>query len=264
MKPLVSVIIPVYNSNDTIEQVLKSVANQTYQHFEIIVINDGSTDNSEKIINEFSALNTKINFRYYCQKNKGVSAARNAGLSYAQGTYIMFLDSDDLWVKDKIQLQLEIMENNSHIDFLGANRDGLKLNSSFGLNFKTLNPISGRQLLYKNYFMTSSVVFKKEIIPISGLMNETMNHSEDLEYFLRIASKFNCYLYNESLVNAVTDKPAFGHSGLSANLWKMENGELKAITVGYKLEFIGFLEYCFICCFSFSKYLRRMIITVLR
>ncbi|GGW57097.1 glycosyltransferase involved in cell wall biosynthesis [Winogradskyella epiphytica] len=264
MNALISVIIPVYNSENTIEKVLKSVVNQTYQNFEIIVVNDGSTDGSEKIIKEFFKLNSEINIRYYYQKNKGVSAARNFGLRNAEGAYIMFLDSDDLWVKDKIQRQLEIMKNNSNIDFLGANRDGLKLKSFFGVKFRRINQISGRQLLYKNYFMTSSVVFQREIIPVIGYMNETMSYSEDLEFFLRIASKFNCYLYNESLVYAVTDKPAYGHSGLSANLWKMERGELKAIKLGYKLGFVNFLEYCFISCFSYFKYIRRFIITKLR
>ena len=264
MNFLVSIIIPVYNSKNTIESVLKSLLNQSYKKFEIILINDGSTDASEQIIREFVCLNKMQNLRYFYQLNKGVSSARNFGLKKALGDYIMFLDSDDFWVKDKIKIQLEIFERNPQIDFLGANRDGLKISSFLGKKFNKVNFISDKLLMYKNFFMTSTVAFKREIISEIGFFDESMSYSEDWEYFLRIAYKYNCYLYNESLVNSVINKPAYGHSGLSSNLWEMEKGELKTFKLGYKLNIVGLFEYCFVLLFSFLKFSRRVIITIIR
>lgn len=264
MNYLVSIIIPVYNSKNTIELVLKSLLNQTYKRFEIIIINDGSTDESGKIIEEFRHLNKIQNLRYYHQTNKGVSSARNFGLKKAVGDYIMFLDSDDLWVKNKIEIQLEVFERNPHIDFLGANRDGSKIGSFLGKKFNRINFISANLLMYKNFFMTSTVAFNREIISEIGFFNERMSYCEDWEYFLRIAYKYKCYLYNESLVNSVTNKPAYGFSGLSSNLWEMEKGELKTIKLGYKLNIVGFFEYCLVILFSFLKFSRRVIITIVR
>ncbi len=262
--PLISIVIPVYNASETIRKVLTSIFDQTYGNYEIIIINDGSTDDSERIITEILSENSQVNARYYYQKNKGVSAARNEGLKNSTGDLLMFLDSDDQWVKDKIEKQIKILNDNHQIDFLGSNRDGAILKSFLWYKFKRINKISPRMLLYKNFFMTSSVVFRKEVVKECGFFNEDMSYSEDLEYFVRIIEKFNCYLLNESLISAVTNKPTFGHSGLSARLWKMEKGELNAITKGYKLEFVGFVEYCFICTFSMLKYLRRLTLTTLR
>lgn len=259
--PLISIIIPVYNSQETIKFVLQSIYNQTYKEVEVLLINDGSTDQSEKIINEFSKT---MRLKYIFQKNRGVSSARNLGLTLAQGDYIMFLDSDDFWENDKIEKQLGILQNNQNIDFLGANRDGKKIKYFFLKKFNELQPISKRLLLYKNFFMTSSVVFKRDIVSEVGFFNEKMSYSEDWEYFLRIANKFNCYLYNESLVYSITNKPAFGHSGLSANLLKMEKGELETLKLGYKLNIVGVLEYSFIVILSFLKFLRRFVISKLR
>src|SRR5690606_1846805 len=157
-----------------------------------------------------------------------------------------------------------IFEKNLHIDFLGSNRDGLKIKSFFGKNFNKINYISPKFLMYKNFFMTSTVAFKRKILPEVGFFNEEMSYSEDWEYFLRIAANYNCYLFNISLVQSATNKPVYGHSGLSANLWKMEKGELKALKMGYKLGIVGVYEFYFVIIFSFLKYVRRILITKTR
>ncbi|WP_346684016.1 glycosyltransferase family 2 protein [Anaerostipes butyraticus] len=94
-KSLISIIVPVYNTEKYLEQCLDSVCNQTYQYLEIIVINDGSTDRSDKILEKYTRKDTRI--KVITQKNRGLSAARNVGLEYSSGEYIMFLDSDD-WI----------------------------------------------------------------------------------------------------------------------------------------------------------------------
>lgn len=120
---VVSVIIPMYNSERTIERALNSVVNQTYQgNIEIIVINDGSQDNSLNLVKEYKKKLNKENIEIFIinKKNGGVSTARNEGLRKAKGKYIALLDSDDEWLKTKLETQIELLKNNSKIDFLGS------------------------------------------------------------------------------------------------------------------------------------------------
>lgn len=264
MRPLVSVVIPVYNSEETIDAVLSSITDQSYDHIEIIIVNDGSNDGSESIVKKFIDSHKEININYLFQENKGVSAARNLGLKNAKGDFIAFLDSDDVWDKNKTEIQLAILEENNDIDLLGTNRDGEILKDFFGFKINKITKISPRILLYKNFFMTSSLLFKREIVDEIGYFNEQMNHSEDWEYVVRITDKFNCYLLNESLIESVTGKQRFGDSGLSANLWYMEKGELHSIKLGFKLGFIGFPELLFAWVFSLAKFMRRIIVNILR
>ncbi|PKC52446.1 nucleotide-diphospho-sugar transferase [Rhizophagus irregularis] len=93
MNPSVSVIIPVYNRENKIKIALESLINQSYQNFEAIIIDDGSTDQTAKVIKEYNC----SNFRYVYQENSGVSVARNKGIAESKGEYICFLDSDDFY-----------------------------------------------------------------------------------------------------------------------------------------------------------------------
>ena len=100
---LVSVVMPAYNSEKYIAESIESVLNQTFKNFEIIVVDDGSTDNTRKIISDYK--DNRI--RYYYQENLGSGAARNLGLSNSRGNWIAFLDSDDLWNPVKLEEQLK-------------------------------------------------------------------------------------------------------------------------------------------------------------
>ncbi|SFD26322.1 glycosyltransferase family 2 protein [Clostridium uliginosum] len=115
MKNLVSVIIPVYNSSKTIEKTIKSVLCQSYTCFEIIIIDDCSTDNSFEIIENLSESDSRI-ILYRNQKNLGVAKTRNLGINMTKGEFISFLDSDDIWKSSKLEKQLEyIKQKNAHI-----------------------------------------------------------------------------------------------------------------------------------------------------
>jgi glycosyltransferase involved in cell wall biosynthesis len=100
-EPLVSVIIPVYNCERYVEEAICSVLNQTYKPLELILVDDGSTDDSAKIIKKYEP-----DVHYLSQSNQGMAAARNRGIEAAGGDYFAFLDADDLWVPDKIQAQI--------------------------------------------------------------------------------------------------------------------------------------------------------------
>ena len=112
-KNLISVIIPVYNGERYLAEAINSVLNQNYQPIEIIVIDDGSTDKTSKIVKSFGA---KV--KYFCQNNSGSATARNYGISIANGDFLAFLDADDLWVENKLTLQIEIFNNDSEVDIV--------------------------------------------------------------------------------------------------------------------------------------------------
>ena len=116
--PLVSVVIPCYNHEDYIEQSVLSVLAQTYQNIQLIVVNDGSTDTSGKVLDHLAL---KHSFDVIHQDNAGVSAAMNAGLNITRGSYIATLDSDDLFLSDKIAKQVSFLNQNPHIAICGGN-----------------------------------------------------------------------------------------------------------------------------------------------
>lgn len=101
-KPLVSVIVPVYNCGKYLAEAIESIWGQTYRPLEIIVVDDGSTDNSAEVANRF-----KGSVLYICQEHSGPGASRNKGIGLAEGEFLAFLDADDRWLKDKLSLQIE-------------------------------------------------------------------------------------------------------------------------------------------------------------
>ena len=109
-KPTVSVIIPTYNRAHLVGRAIQSVLEQTYKDFELIVIDDGSNDNTEYIIKEFQKKDKRIKYIAY-KKNKGGSAARNAGIKSSKGEYIAFLDSDDEWLSEKLEKQIRLFSS---------------------------------------------------------------------------------------------------------------------------------------------------------
>jgi len=112
-RSLVSVIIPVYNGKRYLAEAIESVLAQTYQPIEVIVIDDGSTDGSDRVVKRFSPL-----VQYFYQPNSGLGAARNSGVDLAKGDYLAFLDADDIWIKDKLMLQMAAFQGNPGLDFV--------------------------------------------------------------------------------------------------------------------------------------------------
>lgn len=112
----VSIIIPAYNAEKYITETIESVLKQTYQHFELIIVNDGSTDNTLTIIENFAQKDPRINI--INKKNTGVSDTRNLGMTNAQGEYIALLDADDVWLENNLEKKIAVLENNPHIDFI--------------------------------------------------------------------------------------------------------------------------------------------------
>ena len=260
MKDSISVIIPMYNAEKTIVNCINSVLSQTYNgEIEIIVINDGSNDNSKLIVDELINNNLKnINIKQINKNNGGVSSARNIGLLLAKGKYIALLDSDDEWLSEKLEKQMKVFATNNDISFLGT-----LINKS---NFfkQDIIDIQLSKLIFRNYFQPSTVIFSKKVVDKVGFFDESQKYAEEGNYFMRIAKNFRCVLLNEQLVNYSQGKVGFGVSGLSANLKEMEKGELKNLKFAYENNYISFFTYLIAIIYSYLKYIRRILIVKFR
>jgi glycosyltransferase involved in cell wall biosynthesis len=171
-KPLVTCIIPAFNGERYIESAIESVLNQTFKNIEIIIIDDGSTDNTPNLIEKF---NGKI--RYIRQSNSGSAVARNLGISKASGDFIGFLDSDDMWDKNKILFQLECFENNPGIEACLCN---IKI-----LNEKEKGILDDQYVIVTPYTVCS-ILIKTETVKKVGYFNVNLKFGEDTDWFMRI------------------------------------------------------------------------------
>ncbi len=250
----ISVIIPMYNAKQTIANTLLSVVKQTYQEpFEIIIINDGSDDGCEEIVKEHISTNkTNRMITLINQKNAGVSAARNKGIYEAKGEYIAFLDSDDMWHPQKLEIILEVLEDDS-INMIGHN---YTLDNNFSDTFQkcAMKEIKFMQLLLKNFAVTPSIVIKRDICQY---FNEEMRYTEDHELWLRMALKNSIYYCDLPLVTLGREELSKG--GLSANRWAMRKGELGMYAKLYKISlwFLPMIPFLYI--FSLLKHLLQFL-----
>lgn len=255
---MISVIIPVYNAEKSIEKSLISIKNQTWEGvFEIILVNDGSSDRSKTIIENYQQNHQDQNIILINQENSGVSKARNAAMKIAQGDYIALLDSDDEWLPEKTEKQMKFLEN-QNIDFITS----LWNNENITFPYKLHPPnklvkITLKKLLFKITGQTSTAIFKRKIFENTGFFDENQNYSEDANYWMRISEKNQMYLLPEKLVIAGNGKKSFGFSGLSANLKEMEKGIQKNIWEMYQTKRINFPEYLFYFVISKLKFAMR-------
>jgi glycosyltransferase involved in cell wall biosynthesis len=257
----VSVIIPVYNAENSIVRTLNSVIHQTYRgDLEIIIVNDGSYDKSKELIEAFISKNRHVNIQLYNQENSGVSAARNLAMRKATGKYIALLDADDEWLPGKLEIQIDILQQNEDIYLIGTNRNNEHFRRFFFWKFSRLNVIRNQMQIFKFLFVTPTVVFRKEVLNTVGWYKENQTHGEDGLFFMRICSKFKSVLLNESLVITGNGKPSFGHMGLSSNLLKMQKGELYTFYQARKERLISFAEFLFAVNYSVLKFIRRLVI----
>lgn len=155
---LVSIIVPVYNAEKFIRETIQTVLNQTYKNWELLLVNDCSTDNSKKIIEEYEKKDKRIHL-IELEQNSGAAIARNTGIENSKGRYIAFLDADDLWDKRKLEKQLKfIKENNYEFTYTGyefADENGNKN----GKIVEVPNNINYKQALKNTTIFTSTVIF---------------------------------------------------------------------------------------------------------
>lgn len=257
---MISVIIPLYNAENTILAALDSVKNQEGNFdFEIIVINDGSTDKSAEKVQQFIDENPQLKIQLIYQENKGVSSARNAGLRLAKGEWIAFLDSDDVWLSHKTKVMMKVLTENSKIDFLASFRNNEFIGFPYRYNNQNLTEITLRKFLIRYIGQTSTAIFRRKVLGNTGYFDENQRFAEDANYWLRISEKNKMFVLGETLVITGSGKKSFGESGLSGNLPAMEKGFQKNLKEMLHQKRISTIEYSFFYLFFKLKYIIRII-----
>lgn len=181
---LVSVIIPAYNQGHYLGEAIQSCLDQTYPNIEIIVVDDGSTDNTGEIAQSYK--DPKI--KYIQKQNGGLSSARNAGIQAASGEYLTFLDSDDTFLPEKISLLLDRLMTNLHLGFVAGHALLIdQRGKTIPKKFETHLPSPIQNLILGNPFHVGSVMVRKECQEKIGYFDETLRSYEDWDFWLRLA-----------------------------------------------------------------------------
>lgn len=197
---LVSVIITSYNYEHFISFAIESALNQKYGNVEILIIDDGSTDGSRKIIEKYSS---EKKIRIFFQKNSGQAAATNRGIMEASGKYIAFLDADDIWYPEKLEKQVPLFED-SEVGVVYSASNVIDAENKI-LNLRQTKIISRNEnftqcMLLENFIPFSSSVVKRECFYKSGLLNSQYRVCTDYDLWLRISKFYKSDCVNEPLI----------------------------------------------------------------
>ncbi|AWG21426.1 hypothetical protein FFWV33_07720 [Flavobacterium faecale] len=184
-----SIIMPAYNVGLFIEESIESVLNQTYPHFELIIIDDGSTDNTFNLISNNKDPRVKV----LQQVNKGVSSARNNGISNSSNGYIAFLDSDDIWSSDKLQNIVDAVGSEIGIYYSNALEFVNDINTAVPSRYtESIEDIDNRNLiLIYDFIILSTAVVPSKIIKEFNGFSEDLNGTEDWDLWIRIGQKYD-------------------------------------------------------------------------
>ncbi|MBW4683618.1 MAG: glycosyltransferase [Komarekiella atlantica HA4396-MV6] len=196
--PKVSVIIPAYNAMTYLPETLKSVLKQTFTDFEVLIIDDGSTDNIGQWANDLVDSRVKL----IVQKNQGASVARNTGIAQAKGEYIAFLDADDLWEPTKLEKQVRYLENNPTVGLVHTNMLLIDWQGQSSGRVMKSNAEGDalKQLLKQNTIVTSSVIVRNDCLKTVGEFDRNLRYSQDWDMWVRIAARYPFAIIKEPLV----------------------------------------------------------------
>lgn len=199
--PRVSVVIPAFNRGDLLIEALESVLAQSYRDYEIIVVDDGSTDQTARLIEPYLDRLT-----YLWQPNQGVAHARNTGILKARGELICFLDSDDLWTPGKISSQVRFADEHPNYGLVAAEIAAFDAQGDYAHRakaslYRIRNGFVLEHLLFSNWIQTSTVMVRRECLEKVGLFDEDVGQfGEDWLLWMRVAAEFPVYFLPEPLV----------------------------------------------------------------
>jgi len=203
--PTVNVIIHTFNNEKFIAETVESVLRQTYNGYEIIVVDDGSEDGTRDALLPYMQ-----EIRYHYKENGGIASAKNAGISLSNAEFIAFLDHDDLWVPDKLKIQMEHFNSNPQVGLVYAKYTSFRNDKE--LRTKPEKGYSGwifKKLLSKSFVQTSTVMVKRECLNAVGQFDESFKLADEYDMFLRVAKRFQCGFVDKELTRyRVHDKNA--------------------------------------------------------
>jgi glycosyltransferase involved in cell wall biosynthesis len=229
-KPLVSVIIPTYNRGWIVREAIDSVLSQDFHDFELIVVDDGSTDDTADILKDYRARITVLT-----QSNRGVSAARNQGVRSSSGQYIAFLDSDDRWLPQKLSRQIDFFDN--HPDAQICQTEEIWIRNGRRVNPKTRHRKPSGMIFERSLELClvspSAVMMRRSLFGRVGLFDENFQACEDYDLWLRVSCRFPVYLIEDPLIvkqgghaDQLSRQPSLDKYRIQSIVGIIQNGEL--------------------------------------
>ncbi|HTO14172.1 MAG TPA: glycosyltransferase family 2 protein [Edaphocola sp.] len=249
----ISVVIPMFNAARTIVSTVHSCLQQTLVPIEIIIVDDNSLDESCNIVTQnFEDQISLIRL----ETNLGPSAARNKGWDIAKGDYVAFLDSDDTWHPQKLEIFNKIIKEEKNIDLWWHLYTSEKIPSD--LDMEKVNILSKTNIsdLLKRNPVSSSAIILKRNIPIR--FNEQMRYCEDYDLALRTSYRYQAF--SSPILLTQIGRPVLSEGGASAQKWKMRKGELKTYFNLGKLNFGFYFLFPFLLFWSLIKHLRVIVL----
>ena len=195
---MVSVIIPTYNHAKYVCRAIDSVLEQTYTHYEIIVVDDGSTDNTQEVLEPYMK-----QIKYIYQENKGLSASRNTGIRVAKGDYLQFLDADDTILPQGLDIQVKLLETHPDVDVVACRYRLVDAAGRFLVDKKRYakKSIMFKELVLSNRFAPNALLIRRKCFTSAGIFDERLKSCEDWDMWLRITAQNHRFLcHNHVLV----------------------------------------------------------------
>lgn len=216
MEELVSIIMPNYNCEKYISMTIDSVIEQKYTNWELLIVDDCSTDGSLSIIKDYVKRDSRIKM-FVNEKNSGAAFSRNVALENAKGKYIAFLDSDDLWCSDKLSKQISFMEDNDY-HFTYTDYDQIDAESK-PLNKMIIGPnkVTKYKMFRYDYIGCLTVVYDSTHIPLISI-NQDLKSRNDYAMWLKISKFYTCYRLPESLAMYRVRRGTLSHNGLKKSI----------------------------------------------
>ncbi len=250
MKNKVSVLMTVYNTEKYLSRAIKSITNQTYQNFELIIVDDASTDSSRKILKKIR--NKKIS-KYFFKKRMGRTKALNFALKQSSGDFIAILDSDDFSNKERLKESLNFFKKDAELMLISSrtkiiNEEGKKLfiypSKNEAKNYKNI-------IHYKNIFPFSTTLFKKKILNNIGIFSKEMNYAIDYEFILRVKKRYKIFITPKILGKNTLRKDSLTAKdnlaiGRIVDLIKILNFSRKNFNLSFKLKNKIFIRLLFV------------------
>lgn len=239
MRPLVSIIIPVYNRKQFLEECILSCAKQTYSNIEIIIIDDGSTEDIEQEVGRIIQLHNLSNLKYFKQPNSNGNIARNNGFKKATGQYIQFLDSDDVLAPQKIETQLHLLTENPELDMVYCLDEFFNVTPGdkkiLWNKPGTVNDID-RYLYDDPVWHTNSPLWKHSTLEKMGLWDENIICWQDWEFHLRLLIQGIRYRHIPQVLNYIREHNSIN----STNLGKLIDRETSKLSAANRI--LGLLQ----------------------
>ena len=244
---MVSIIVPMFNSESYISKTIDSVLNQTYKDFELILVDDCSKDNTGQVVNEY--VKRYKNVRYIClEHNSGAAVARNVGLKDAKGRFIAFLDSDDIWDSKKLEKQLSFMKENKY-SFTFSSYDIInEAGKSIGGKIDIKSKITYKDLLTKTMIATPTVIIDRD--RVGNITMPLRRTGQDYAFWLLLLRTNDAYGIDEVLVHVCKRKNSLSKRKLQniKDVWEVQtvNEQIKK-----RYAVVNVFRYCI---YALKKY----------